>query len=190
MSEAIGDNVRILWSDPRVKGLERFFDTLLLLLRFLSLSYLLKRFFDGPRQTMRSSVIDAYCVLELAVLVILLVVNLGSVLESVVAAYILFEIYLNLFNIIFIGKFPAVNSPPASINRAQHSAALHECPSCSCRLPRLLSALAQTVLCRCLLQCGSRPRYYRLSDRRCRMALPVGIALGPARSCTSCINSQ
>ena len=118
MSEAIGDNVRILWSDPRVKGLERFFDTFLLLLRFLSLSYLLKRFFDGPRRTMRSSVIDAYCVLELTVLVILLVVNLGPVLESVVAAYILFEIYLNLFNIIFIGKFPAINAPPASIERS------------------------------------------------------------------------
>jgi len=118
VSEAVLVNVRILWNDPRARGLERLFGTALLLLRFLSLSYLLKRFLDGPRRAMRSSVIDGYCVLELGVLVLLLVVERGPVFEGVVAGYILFEIYLNLFNIIFIGKFPAINAPPASIERS------------------------------------------------------------------------
>lgn len=118
MSEAVFENIGILWRDPRAKGLERLLDTALLLLRFLSISYYLKRFLSGPRRRWRSSVIDLYCVVELAVLVVLLAGDWGPRTEQVLTAYILFEIYLNLFNIIFIGKFPAINAPPASIERS------------------------------------------------------------------------
>ena len=118
MSEAVFENVRILWRDPRAKGLERLFDTGLLLLRLLSISYHLKRFLKGPRQHLRSGVIDSYCVFELVVLVVLLAADYGPTAERVISAYVLFEIYLNLFNIIFIGKFPAINAPPASIERS------------------------------------------------------------------------
>jgi hypothetical protein len=118
VSEAVLVNMRILWHDPRAKGLERLFDTALLLLRLLSISYNLKWFLDGPRRAMRSRVIDCYCVIELVVLVILLAGDYGPRFERVVAAYVLFEIYLNLFNIIFIGTFPAINAPPASVERS------------------------------------------------------------------------
>ncbi len=118
MSEAVFENVRILWRDPQARGLERLFDTALLLLRLLSISYHLKRFLDGPRRPWRSCVIDSYCVAELLVLLVLLVGDHGARVEQAIAAYVLFEIYLNLFNIIFIGKYPAINAPPASIERS------------------------------------------------------------------------
>lgn len=118
--EAVWVNVRTLWRDSGVRGLERLFDTLLLLLRFLSLSFFLKRFLPDPddaRRAVRSSVIDAYCVLQLVALVILLSASLGPVVETVIAAYILFEIYLTLLNMIFIGTIRAIIVPPASIER-------------------------------------------------------------------------
>jgi hypothetical protein len=121
MTEAVSINLRTLWRDPRIKGLERLFDTLLLLLRLLSLSYLLKRFLpepDSPRRAVRSSVIDTYCVLQLIALVILVSSSFGPVIETVIAGYILFDIYLNLLNIIFVGKIQEINAPPASIERS------------------------------------------------------------------------
>lgn len=118
MSEAIFENIAILWRNPRIKGLERLFDSTLLLLRFFSISYYLKRFLSGSRRGWRSSVIDLYCVFELVVLVVLLAGDWGPRTEQILSLYILFEIYLNIFNIIFIGKFPEINAPPVSIERS------------------------------------------------------------------------
>lgn len=121
MSEKASVYLGTLWRDPHVKGLERLFDTLLLLLRLVSLSYRVKAFLpepDSPRRAVRSSVIDGYCVLQLIVLVILVSARFGPVMETIIAGYILFDIYLNLLNIIFIGKIREINAPPASIERS------------------------------------------------------------------------
>jgi len=36
----------------------------------------------------------------------------------VIVGYVLFDIYLNLLNIVFIGKFSEINQPPLSIERS------------------------------------------------------------------------
>jgi len=114
-------NVKALWRDRQVHGLELLFDTLLLVLRYLSISYWLKRFFPGPddpKHTVGDNAIDVYCVVQLLALLILLPFGLGPVADSFIASYILFDIYLNLFNIVFIGKMRAINAPPVSIERS------------------------------------------------------------------------
>jgi hypothetical protein len=112
----------MLWRpDREVHGLELLCDTVLLALRRLSISYWLRCFLPGPddpRHTTRDNAIDGYCVFQLLALLILIPGCFGPVVDSVVAGYILFEIYLNLFNIVFIGKIRVINSPPVSIERS------------------------------------------------------------------------
>ncbi len=42
----------------------------------------------------------------------------GPVANSLIAGYVIFDIYLNLLNIIFIGKIRAIDAPPVSIERS------------------------------------------------------------------------
>jgi hypothetical protein len=55
---------------------------------------------------------------QLLALLILLCFDLGPVVDLFIAGYILFDIYLNLFNIVFIGKIRAINAPPVSVERS------------------------------------------------------------------------
>ena len=117
-------NLAKLWHSPRrVHGIELCFDSLLLLLRWFSLSYWLRRSLPDPagqNRSIRDNAVDAYCVIQFFVL--LAVLLLGSALPvgiaTITSSYILFEVYLNLFNIVFIGKFADINAPPASIERS------------------------------------------------------------------------
>jgi len=104
--------------EPRVYGLEYLVDGLLLICRRLSLSYWIRRPFEHPLNLrQRTWVIDLYCFMELAILFGFLVWSDNRGLSTVVSGYILFEIYLSLFNIVFIGKFPKINYAPPSIER-------------------------------------------------------------------------
>lgn len=121
MSEAIKVHLRALWNNHSIKGIELLFDTILLLLRYISISYHLRRILpgaDSPNRAVGTYAIDAYCVLQLIVLLTLVLTRFGSFTETIIAGYILFEIYLNLFNILFIGKIREINAPPSSIERS------------------------------------------------------------------------
>lgn len=115
-------NIQTLWREGQVYGLELVVDLLLLILRYLSISYWLRARLPEatePKRAVRDIVIDAYSIFELIVLLVLLLANpFGPVLNTVIAAYILFEIFLMLLNIIFIGKFGGINAPPASVERS------------------------------------------------------------------------
>ena len=104
-----------------IHGIELVFGLVLLGLRFLSLSYWLRPILPtpkSPKHKWRDNVIDIYCIIQLVVLLILLVWSFGSIWNSVIGTYILFEIYLNLFNIVFIGKIQEINTPPSSVERS------------------------------------------------------------------------
>jgi hypothetical protein len=113
--------IKKLWKARPVHGLELIFDTVLLALRYLSVSYWLRTVLPSPRhprRTIRDNTIDVYCIIQVVALAILLVGTFGPIVDSVIAGYILFETYLNLLNIVFIGKFPEINAPPASVERS------------------------------------------------------------------------
>jgi hypothetical protein len=109
-------NIVRLWRSP-AQGLELWFCTTLLALRYASVSYALKRVWrTSPR---RNTWVDVYCLLELALLIWLLCTEPRfPKLPSCVAAYIVFEAYLNLFNIAFVGKNENITRPPLSIERS------------------------------------------------------------------------
>lgn len=113
--------IKALWSERRVHGLELIFATALLAFRYLSLSYWLRTVLpppDDPRHTIRDNAIDAYCVIQFIALSLVLASGFSPIIDSAIVAYILFEIYLNLLNIVFIGKFRDINAPPASVERS------------------------------------------------------------------------
>lgn len=115
------ENIKTLWRERKVHGLELLVDTVLLALRYLSISYWLRRLLPAagsPERPLRDNAVDAYSVLQLVVLLVLLANPFGRVVSAVVAGYIVFEIYLVLLNIIFIGKFRDINAPPASVERS------------------------------------------------------------------------
>lgn len=118
--EAMCAYVKAPWRSRRVHGLELFFDTGLLVLRIVSISYWLRSFLPPPGGpgTRRDNAVDLYCVSQLVVLLGLLWASFPTVVDSIITGYILFEIYLNLFNIVFIGKLGTDEAPPASIERS------------------------------------------------------------------------
>lgn len=122
MIAEIRGHLRTLWSaDSEIHGLELLWDTALLILRFASASYWLRSRLpssNDPRRFVRNNAIDAYCVFQFFVLLMLLPTCFGRAVDSVIVGYVLFEIYLNVLNIVFIGKIRAVNAPPASVERS------------------------------------------------------------------------
>lgn len=115
--DSVFDKLREL-RDQEVYGLEYAIDRLLVFCRCFSLSYQIRDPFEHPlRIKERTWVIDFYCCAQLAVLLGLLVLSNLRCLNTVLSCYILFEIYLSLFNIVFIGKFSAINYKPTSIER-------------------------------------------------------------------------
>lgn len=131
-----------LWKADQIHGIELVFDIGVLALRYLSISYWSKdvwlnwylderRISDGRRRRIwRDSLIDAYCLFQLFTLWGLLFFCNWPTVAWVVAIYILFEMYLNLFSIFFLprqkdigpakpGDSPAaVNEPSTSVERS------------------------------------------------------------------------
>lgn len=128
-----------LWKADEVHGIELLWDSGLLALRCVSVSYwskddglnwfLDKRGISNTR-IWRDSLVDLYCIFQLVVLLGVLFCFRSPRLSSWVAAYVLFEIYLNLFNIVFLSrrseiglsqssKTPvAINEPSTSVERS------------------------------------------------------------------------
>jgi hypothetical protein len=103
---------------PPVNGIEFLVDLVLLILRWFSVSYWIRYLperWENPR--LRNNIVDAYCSAEFVVLCTLLVYANGRLVDTIVCVYVLFEIYLSLFNILFIGKFRDINYKPPSIER-------------------------------------------------------------------------
>jgi hypothetical protein len=117
MFKATFDKIRKLRNEE-VYGLEFVFDSLLVFCRCFSLSYWIRDPFERPlRAKQRTWIIDFYCCAQLATLLGLLAWSNIRGLNTALSTYILFEIYLSLFNIVFIGKFSAINYAPTSIER-------------------------------------------------------------------------
>jgi hypothetical protein len=105
-------------ADPPVYGLEYLFDFFLLVLRYLSVSYWMRFPFERQGSVRwRNNAVDAWCCVELVVLLVLLARSNNCILNTGVCIYVLFEIYLSLFNIVFVGKFRDINYPSPSIER-------------------------------------------------------------------------
>lgn len=114
----VEEPLKTLWQDQSVRGLERYFDACLLVLREVALSYRIRWYFEKRHQTVRrNNFIDLWCLVELFALGGLFAFSKHAVLNTIVCTYILFEIFLSLFNILFIGKFTAINDPTPSIER-------------------------------------------------------------------------
>lgn len=138
--------IRNLWSkESEVHGLLRVFDSTLVALRFVSVSYVLKdvvlptlwawratssgRQADAKKMRLcRDALIDFYCICQLPLL--LFSEHFFSLsVSGILAIYIVFEIYLNLLSIFFVprrktigptkpGEKPsAINEPSTSIER-------------------------------------------------------------------------
>jgi hypothetical protein len=116
MIHRICENLSILRKSGSVHGIELLFDSFLLFLRLFSISYRLTAFCSDP--TTRSDMVDIYCVLQLVALLVCVFLPVPNSVGCFIAAYVLFEIYLNLFNIVFIGKFSKINAPPVSVERS------------------------------------------------------------------------
>lgn len=118
--KGIIERFRIFSSYESVHGIERLFVGAILLLRALSLSYWMRLLLPWPRTSrhrVRDNVVDVYCVFQLALVVDMLAYWPLGKFPIAVGAYILFEVFLVNLNIIFVGKFPQIQAPPASIER-------------------------------------------------------------------------
>lgn len=104
-----------------VNGIERLFVSSILLLRVASSSYWLRDCLPsarGDRRWVRDNAIDLYCVAQALVLLVLLAAWAQSLFAVLIAAYILFDLFLVLANVIFVGKFPELQAQPASVERS------------------------------------------------------------------------
>jgi hypothetical protein len=112
-------NLRNLWNEKLpVHGLELWFDTLLLVLRIISLSYWVREGLERRNEIdRRNNLIDLYCCLQFLVLLALLSWSKHATANTIFCGYILFEVYLTLFNIVFLGKFEDINRKSPSIER-------------------------------------------------------------------------
>jgi hypothetical protein len=109
-----------------VHGVEWLFAIVIHFLHVLTVSGWIKFSFDPLPPTRiagdvvrRNNAIECWVVLELVALIY--VVTLPGPLgraQTVIAGYFLFEILLNLYSIIFVGKLPDIYPPTPSIERA------------------------------------------------------------------------
>jgi hypothetical protein len=108
-----------LWrQEPPVRGLELLVDCLLLVLRSVSISYWIRAPFERKSNVRwRNNLIDLYCICQLLLLAALLIWSDHFILNTCLSIYVLFEIYLTVFNIVFLRKFPDINYPPPSPER-------------------------------------------------------------------------
>jgi hypothetical protein len=105
-------DIAVLHEKRPVEGLEFYFDSLLLRLRLYSPSYLLN--YSRPKSKL---LVDLICLVQFLVLLVVVFLSATS-LTFAIAVFILYEIYLCLLNIVFIGKIREINAPPASIERS------------------------------------------------------------------------
>ena len=116
--------IRSLRDSEEVHGVELRFDITLLFLRLFSLSYWFKddwlRLDDSNTRNarvLRDNVVDVYCLVWLPILVLALWCFHIPSLSCLFAAYALFEIYLNLFSIVFLRSRRSINEPSTSVER-------------------------------------------------------------------------
>lgn len=103
-----------------ITGVERLFVFSILFLRVFSLSYWIRTFLpdtQGSKRRIRDTFIEGYCLAQAGLLVILLLAP-SHAASLFVTSYVLFELFLVLANTIFVGKFPTMQAPPASIERS------------------------------------------------------------------------
>ena len=118
--KAVLDDFRTFRRSETVGGIERFFVASILLLRGLSISYWMRAYLpsaSSERRRIRDNIIDIYCVVQVVTVSAVLVFYPRGIIPIVIGAYILFEMFLVNLNIIFAGKFPTIQAPPASIER-------------------------------------------------------------------------
>jgi len=127
--------IRDLWKADQIHGIELVFDTIVLALRYVSISYWAKdrwlneylnrrRTSDARyRRIWRDNLIDTYCLLQLFALWAVLFLFLqplqgtwGANILCFLVGYILFEIYLNLFSIFFLPRQKEIGTPKLSDN--------------------------------------------------------------------------
>src|SRR5947208_2692896 len=72
---------------------------------------------SSGRRRIRDNAIDIYCVVQVVAVSAILVLYPWGIIPIAIGAYILFELFLVNLNIIFVGKFPKIQAPPASIER-------------------------------------------------------------------------
>lgn len=118
MFRQLGEYLGELRRSSDVAGLERCLDKLLICLRAISVSYWLRFCPERKGQTvLRNKIVDFLCVMEILILAVILVKPWGTRADELICAYLIFQIYLILFNIVFLGKFEKINYPPQSIER-------------------------------------------------------------------------
>jgi hypothetical protein len=137
--------IRDLWMADQIHGIELVFDTVVIALRHISLSYWSKDCWlnkylnwrrisdDRRRRIWRDNLIDTYCLLQLFALWAVLFLFLspapgwwGKFVLCFLAGYILFEMYLNLFSIFFLPRQKEIGTPklsdsPSAINEPSTS---------------------------------------------------------------------
>src|SRR6266404_4540325 len=108
--------IRRLWAADQIHGIELVFDSGVLALRYTSVSYWskdvwLNRYLDWReisdkrrRRLWRDNLIDLYCISQFLVLCAALFCFQQRTLSALIAGYILFEMYLNLFTIFFLPR--------------------------------------------------------------------------------------
>ena len=149
--------IRRLWAADQIHGIELVFDSGVLALRYTSVSYWskdvwLNRYLDWReisdkrrRRLWRDNLIDLYCISQFLVLCAALFCFQQRTLSALIAGYILFEMYLNLFTIFFLPRQKeigppgaadspsAVNEPSTSVERSILLLFVNEIGRASCR---------------------------------------------------------
>lgn len=118
--------IRDLWNGDQVHGIELIFDICLVGLRFVSMSYLLKDCLlpwvldklqisdDRKRRVYKDNLVDCYSFLQFLVLLVLLFLCHYPSYAWFLAAYIVFETYLNIFSIFFLPRQKSIGPPEPS----------------------------------------------------------------------------
>jgi hypothetical protein len=113
--------IKSFMREKEIHGIEFAFNFALMILRLSSASYWLRSCLPSPKGSdhkLRDNAVDIYCIFQFFVLLILFLNRFSTIFNIIIVIYILFEIYLNLFNIVFIGKIKKINAPPSSVERS------------------------------------------------------------------------
>lgn len=109
-----------IYHSPQVEGLEKLADLCFHFLRITVVSDWIRFWLHDVKLDRRSrdGVIEVFISLELILLIILLFYpQERSIIPSIIASYIIYCLFVNLFNIVFVGKL-GVLSPTSSVERS------------------------------------------------------------------------
>jgi hypothetical protein len=130
MTNAIVDwwrRLRLTWEHRQVGGLEKILDLVLVGLQLLSISYLIKLSITDPshisepdRTRARYQFalrIEIWVIAQLLALIAICYWGNGNGYGCIAAGYFLFEMYLVMFNTVFVRKLEGVGTVPLSAER-------------------------------------------------------------------------